>query len=89
MKIAIDGSPTGGYRADCECGTSWSGTTFRDRSTYFSPALPVAEAVVHMRMCHDNVGLQLCFTWRFENWLEKYWELSSNTANLLTASTVR
>lgn len=89
MKIAIDGSPQGGYRADCECGTSWSGTTLRDESRFASPALPVAEAVVHMRMCHDNVGLQLVFTWRFENWLEKYWDHSSNTANLLRASTVR
>ena len=89
MKIALDGSPNGGYRGDCECGTSWCGHTWQDKSGMNSPALPVAEAVVHMRMCHDEEFLQLVFSWRFENWLQNYWDRSSNTNQLPNAVMVR
>lgn len=89
MKIAIDGCKTGSYRGDCECGMSWTGHTERDRSTVWSPALPIAEAVVHMRMCHDDTFLQLVFTWRFENWLETYWRTSDRVRGLGAATMTR
>jgi hypothetical protein len=89
MKIAIDGSGAGSYRADCECGTTWSGRTHLDQCGIASPALPVAEAVVHMKMCHDDTALQLCFTWRFEEWLKRYWDRSSNSEGLVKAQIER
>lgn len=89
MKIAIDGGNTGQYQANCECGMSWHGQSYRDRSSVWSPALPIAEAVVHMRMCHDEHTLQLVFTWRMENWLEAYWRQADIHSGLGTATMTR
>ena len=77
MKIALDGGRHGGYRGECECGFTWGGQAVRDSTGVASPALPIAEAVVHHRMCHDDTSLQLCFTWRFEEWLKRYWDRAS------------
>ena len=89
MKIALDGSARGAYRGDCECGTTWNGQAEVDGSRIPSPALPVAETVVHMKMCHDNTNLELVFTWRFEQWLKVYWDRSSNPAGLSNARMTR
>ena len=89
MKIVLDGTRPGTYRGDCECGMSWSGRTEPDSSGIASPALPVAEAVVHMKMCHDETNLQLYFTLRFEWWLKAYWDRYSNWEGLAAAQMKR
>jgi hypothetical protein len=75
MKVAIDGrSFFGGYEVQCECGDRWKGTGEELRHGFFSPALPIAEAVVHMRLCHPGVQLDVHMTADFESWLASYWE---------------
>jgi len=89
MKLALDGSLNGKYRGDCECGMTWSGQTETDGSRTPSPALPVAEAAVHHRMCHHDQALQLVFTWRFEQWLERYWRTMDASQGLGHATVTR
>lgn len=74
MKIAIDGKTSGLYRGDCECGFSWHGTGERHFDGFHSPALPIAEGVVHFRMCHPNDRFDMRFSQRFEEWLVAYWQ---------------
>jgi hypothetical protein len=77
-RITIDGaSHTGGYRCDCDCGTTWNGRAESTGVADYSPALPVAEAVVHMQMNHKGAFLDLSFTARFREWLTSYWERCS------------
>lgn len=78
MKIAIDGSVTNGrYRVECECGMVWNGTAEHNRLNQWSPALPVAECAVHLKLEHPNTLLDLRFTSRFTRWLESHWEHSN------------
>lgn len=78
MKIAVDGDHVlGTYRVDCECGTHWSGRVVGDLISKASPALPIAEVVVHMRLAHEGQLLDLRFSERFRRWLQHYWELAS------------
>jgi len=79
MKLSIDGSDHNGlYRVSCECGDSWSGEALRDVYCGFNPALPVAECVVHMRLVHPTLWLDIRFSSRFSGWLEKYWRSTSS-----------
>lgn len=73
MKMVLDGTGSGMYRGDCECGFNWHGMAEQLPDHFYSPALPVAEASVHHRMCHADVWLNVQFTDRFRGWLEKYW----------------
>lgn len=78
MAMAIDGAQgTGRYRVDCECGQNWSGQCERFGAASYTPALPIAECVVHLRMCHEGGTPNLRFSLRFEQWLTHYWELMS------------
>jgi hypothetical protein len=78
VKIAIDGSKaTGRYRVDCECGTSWTGEGEMLGIMQFSPALPVAETVVHMRLEHPEQELDARFSARFNSWLAAYWDAAN------------
>ena len=76
MKLAIDGSKYNGmYRVDCECGDNWSGTGTTEIGGGFSPALPIAECVAHMKLVHpDAQSPDIRFSTRFEGWLEYYWQ---------------
>jgi hypothetical protein len=78
IRLTIDGTySTGSYRVDCECQASWSGQGETIGSGIWSPALPVAECVVHHRLEHEQLLLELRFTDRFAKWLERYWEVES------------
>src|SRR5258708_3188943 len=78
MKIAVDGrSLFGSYECQCECGLTWKGEGEELRPGLYSPALPIAEAVVHMKMCHPELQLDLRMTADFQHWLTHYWEISS------------
>jgi hypothetical protein len=89
MKIALDGSDFGFYRGDCECGFSYTGRTVPDNSLICSPAQPIAEAVVHYRMCHLETTLQLVFTDQFQRWLCHYWEGLDKVSGLVQATMAR
>lgn len=79
MKMAIDGNASlGRYRVECECGTNWSGETPAELGTGFSPALPVAECIVHMRLEHPDFRPDIRFSKRFEEWLARYWDRESH-----------
>lgn len=78
MKMGIDGSNIAGYyRVDCECGTSWQGQTERFVKANWSPALPVAECVVHMKLEHSGHQLHIAFSEQFREWLVHYWEIAN------------
>jgi hypothetical protein len=83
VKLAIDGQyMSGKYRADCECGQSWEGTAEQTAGNAYSPGLPIAEAVVHMRLAHPGaVPLDLRFGADYRWWLTNYWERMSRRAN--------
>jgi len=73
--VAFDGNSTNGsYRVDCECGTNWSGQAEPAGVRSWSPALPVAECVVHMRLAHQSELPIIRFTTRFNDWHQQYWE---------------
>jgi len=77
-RIIIDGAAhSGGYRCQCDCGTVWHGRGESMGVADYSPALPVAEAVVHMKMNHPGAFLDVAFTERFRGWLTNYWERCS------------
>jgi len=78
MKIAIDGNThTGNYKCECECGSTWIGQGEPIGAVNFSPALPIAEAVVHMKLQHPTIPLDLRWSHRFTAWLLHYWERAS------------
>ena len=75
MKLAIDGSlAMGTYRVDCECGDTWHGQAENIGRLEWSPALPIAECVVHMKLVHPELGLDIRFSERFRQWLVRYWD---------------
>lgn len=74
MKLAIDGSShTGNYRVDCECSNSWQGQGEAAGAAAWSPALPIAECVVHMHLAHNSQQCDIRFSDRFRAWLVAYW----------------
>lgn len=78
MKQRIDGSThTGTYRVECECGDSWTGQGEAIGAANWSPALPIAECVCHMKMVHPNIEPEVVFSARFSQWLLSYWERAS------------
>jgi hypothetical protein len=89
MKIALDGAWRGQYRGDCECGSSWTGVAELHRTGVASPALPIAEAVVHKRMMHEDQFLELVFTERFCVWLERFWDRMAYAEMIATARSQR
>jgi len=75
LRLDIDGSAhTGTYRVVCDCGTIWTGRGEAIGAVNFSPALPIAECVVHIKMCHKGSLQDLRFSDRFSAWLTAYWE---------------
>ena len=78
MHLTIDGSAhTGNYRVVCECGDVWHGQGERLSVTQWNPALPIAECVVHIKLCHSGVPLEVGFSTRFTQWMQAYWERAS------------
>jgi hypothetical protein len=74
-RLLIDGSShTGNYRVICDCDDAWTGRAEAIGTVNWSPALPIAECVVHMKICHDGALIDLQFTDRFRSWLTSYWE---------------
>jgi hypothetical protein len=74
-RLLIDGAAhTGCYRVECDCGDVWHGQGEVAGVAAWSPALPIAECVVHMRECHSGAFLDLQFSERFRHWLIAYWE---------------
>lgn len=74
MKMAIDGNAnTGAYRGDCECGFAWNGQALSDVMGGWSPAYPVAESIVHMKLAHPDQLLDLRFSERMKRWMIDYW----------------
>jgi hypothetical protein len=75
MKLAIDGtSLTGMYRVDCECGDHWSGDTHEVEHAPRCPAMPIAECIAHMRLCHPDNEPDIRFSRSFTDWLQRFWE---------------
>lgn len=75
MKVVIDGARhSGNYRCVCECGQAWHGQGEPASTAAFSPAMPIAEAVAHVRLCHAGVGIALDLSGQFEDWLEAHWK---------------
>lgn len=89
MKIVLDGTVTGLYRGDCECGFNWHGQGEQLPDHSYSALLPIAEAVVHKNMCHQEVWLNLEFTTRFQRWLEHYWQRMDSVNGLGQATMTR
>lgn len=78
LKVAIDGSAhTGNYRVQCACADTWNGQGERINDSSWSPAMPVAEAIVHMRLMHSGMRCDLDFSDRYRAWLAVYWEQAS------------
>ena len=65
---------TGAYAVGCSCGTTWRGTGPAMVFGGFNPALPIAEATVHVRLSHRTEKLNLEFSPAFSAWLERYWD---------------
>jgi hypothetical protein len=75
IQLRVDGAKhTGTYRVECECGDTWGGQGEPIGAVNWSPALPIAECCVHVKMLHPNAGLDLQFSERFRDWLLSYWE---------------
>ncbi len=75
LKVSIDGAlHTGNYRVECECGEPWMGQGAEENGRYYSPALPIAEVIVHFKMQHPDEQLDMTFTERFSDWLVNYWQ---------------
>ncbi len=76
--VLIDGAlHTGNYQATCDCSFVWHGQGQRDNGVHFSPALPIAEAVAHVKLAHVGGKLEVEFTDRFTDWLVNYWQRES------------
>ena len=74
----IDGSGhLGTYRVTCDCSAFWNGAVHKATDGSYSPALPIAEVCVHMRMAHSDQVADIRFSERFSEWLIKFWELES------------
>jgi len=67
-------SSDGAYAVGCSCGQTWRGQARGMVFGGFNPAMPVAEAVVHVRLAHPSDKLALDFSPAFSRWLEHYWE---------------
>ncbi len=79
VTVNIDGAQhSGNYRCDCECGANWYGQGEQISPVGYSPAMPLAEAVVHMRLAHHRAHADLRLSGRMEDWLETYWRCLSD-----------
>jgi len=75
VRLNIDGARhSGNYRCDCECGASWHGQGESVTGHSWSPALPIAECMVHLREQHPKAQFDLGFSERFRLWLVSYWD---------------
>jgi hypothetical protein len=75
IRVWIDGEHfTGWYRAECRCGAIWEGEGEALGASAFSPALPIASAIAHQKLEHDDVLLDVSWTERFSSWLLNYWQ---------------
>ena len=73
--LTINGNhESGAYAVSCSCGQTWRGIGRAMVFGGFNPAMPIAEAVVHVRLSHPTDRLQLDFTALFGHWLELYWD---------------
>lgn len=78
IKMVVHGSyQRGRYIVECECGQKWEGRGITDALMNFSPALPIAETVVHMKLEHPVELQELRFTESFRAWLHHYWEIAA------------
>jgi hypothetical protein len=78
MHVLIDGDRTNGvYHVACTCSATWTGTAPSAKAGYWSPALPIAEAVAHRGLEHQDEEIVVDFTPQFRGWLGQYWELMS------------
>ncbi len=88
LLLTVDGSHhSGNYRVDCLCGTTWSGQGEAMPRWGYSPALPVAECVAHMKLAHPDLSMDLRFTSRFEVWLTNHWRRVARTDRIRTPAT--
>jgi hypothetical protein len=65
---------TGLYRVECRCGAAWTGEARRYGVVFYSPAMPVAESVVHCLEEHKGQRPYVTFSPAFTNWLVQHWE---------------
>jgi len=86
-RVTIDGNHfVATYRCQCECGDSWHGTAEPFRPGDPSPALPIAEVIVHMRLAHGGALVDIQFTQRFKAWLLWHWEKANDRAIVTPSS---
>ncbi len=75
--LLIDGSRAhDSYRCSCDCGAAWSGGQGERGSEFDSPALPIAEAVIHFKRVHPTERANIEFSARFRLALIAYWDLA-------------
>lgn len=78
ITLVVDGSgDTGAYRVECYCGDVWTGRGELSPDTSWSPAMPIAECVVHVNLEHPEEQINIRWTPDFEKWLQHYWEFGS------------
>jgi len=79
VRLDIDGSAhTGNYQVRCvSCSDQWTGQGEQIGAANFSPALPIAECVVHVKLGHQGQEVDIRFTERYRQWLISYWERAS------------
>jgi hypothetical protein len=78
VRLTIDGSYLiGRFTVNCECGDSWHGCAEPIGESRYSPALPIGDAVVHVKLMHKGAQIEVCFTLLFERWLHDYWKFES------------
>jgi hypothetical protein len=74
LSVTVAGNDrTGSYTGGCECGSSWSGSIRIVDDRCPSPAMPVAEAMVHAKLEHRNEHVDMHFTVGFVQWLMQFW----------------
>jgi len=75
IRVWLDGDHfTGWYRAECRCGATWEGEGEPLGVAGFSPALPIASAIAHQQLEHDDLLVDVSWTDRFSSWLLNYWQ---------------
>jgi hypothetical protein len=73
--ITIDGNAINGtYMVSCGCGDQWAGRSDRLSHGDYSPARPIAEAVVHWKLEHGDQVLNIDFDQGMRQWLIGYWD---------------
>ena len=89
--IRMDGTfHTGVYRIECgDCGDAWNGQGEPIGAVNWSPALAIAEAVVHAKLGHRQEQIEVYFSERFRLWLIHYWERASLRASEAAAEARR